>query len=80
MNNFFHESPVTIIKQRNNANVTNDWRISLNVLEETIKGLKGLTIKSTTNDSIYYNSEEDAAESYPKSNPLIDNHTSDKKK
>ena len=49
------------------ANVTNEWQISSDILAETIKGFNGLTIKSTFNDSTYCNSEEDDAESDPKS-------------
>ena len=42
--------------------------------------LKGLTLDSTINDSAYYNSDEDDAESDPKSDPLVATHTSDGKK
>ena len=35
---------------------------------------------STINDSAYYNSDEDDAESDPKSDPLVATHTSDRKK
>ena len=78
MDTFFHNSPVTINTQRKNANVANERQIYSNILEETIKLFKGLTLQSTIKHSAYYNSEEDVAESDPKSDPLIDNHTIDK--
>ena len=37
-------------------------------------------IQSTINDSEYYDSEENDAESNPKRNPKVANHTSDEKK
>ena len=45
-----------------------------------IKGFKGLTLDSTINDSEYYHSEEDDAESDPNSDPKVATHTSDRKK
>ena len=78
MDTFFHQSPVTINTQRNNSNVTNERQISSNILAETIKVFKRLTLQSTINDSAYYNSEEDVDERYPKIDPLIDTQTSDK--
>ena len=36
-----------------------------------------MTIQSTINDSAYYDSEEDDAESNPNSDPKVDTHTSD---
>ena len=39
-----------------------------------------MTLQSTINDSTYYNSEEDDAESDPKSDQLVATHTSDGKK
>ena len=59
------------------ANMTSERRISSNILAETIKGFNGLTIQSTINDSAYYYSEEDASESYPKSDSLVATHTSE---
>ena len=66
MNTLFNQYPVTINTQRKDANVTNERRIVLNILAETIKELNGLTIQSTINDSAYYNSKEDDDESDPK--------------
>ena len=73
----FCQSPVTINTQRKNENVENERRISLGVLEETIKGFKGLTLQSTINDYAYYNSEEDVDGSDPKINSLVAIHTID---
>ena len=73
----FSQSPVTINTQRNNSNIANDRRISSDILAETIKGFKVLTHQSTIDDSAYYNSEEDVAKSNPKSDLLVDTHTSD---
>ena len=39
-----------------------------------------MTLHSTINDSEYYNSDEDDAEIYPKSDPLVATHTNDGKK
>ena len=52
----------------------------MGILAETIKSFKGLTLQSTINDSAYYNSEEDDAESNLKSDQLVATHTSDRKK
>ena len=41
----FSQYPVTTNTQGNIANVPNERRISLNIMAETIKGFKGLTIK-----------------------------------
>ena len=76
----FCQYPVTTNTQGNIANVTNERRISSNILAETIKGFKLLTLDSTINDSEYYNSEEDGAERYPKSDQLVATCTSDGKK
>ena len=73
----FCQSPATINTQSNNSNVANERQISLEILVETIKLFKGLTLQSTINDFAYYNSEEDVAESDPKSDPLVATHTSD---
>ena len=45
MYTFFNQSPVPINTQRKNANVTNERRISSNILAETIKEVNGLTIQ-----------------------------------
>ena len=42
-----------------------------------MKVFKLLTLQSTINNSEYYNSEENVAESDPKSDPLVATHTSD---
>ena len=57
----FIQSPVTINTPRRIANVPNERQISLDILAETIKGFKGLTLQSTINNSAYYHSEEDDA-------------------
>ena len=57
----FCQYPVTTNTQGNILNVLNGRRISSNILAETIKGFKVLTLNSTINDSAYYHSEEDDA-------------------
>ena len=52
----FYESPLTTNTLRKIENVPIERRTSSDILEETIKGLKGLTLQSTINDSAYYNS------------------------
>ena len=52
----------------------------MDIMEETIKGFNGLTIQSTINNSAYYNSEEDDAESDPTIDQFVDTHISDGKK
>ena len=52
----------------------------MDILAETLKGFKILTIHSTINYSAYYDSNEDDVESDPKSDPLVATHTSDGKK
>ena len=49
-------------------------------LLQTLETLKGSTLDSKINHSAYYNSEKDDVESDPKSDPLVANHTSDRKK
>ena len=65
-------------------NVTTDTfyqsPVTTNTQINNAETLKGLTLHSTINDSAYYNLDEDDAESDPKSDPLVDNHTSDGKK
>ena len=53
MDNFYHQPPITTNAQGDIENVTNERRISSDILEETIKGFIGLTIQSTINDSSY---------------------------
>ena len=74
------QSPVTTNTQRKIANVPNKRIISSDILAETIKGFKGLTLQSTINDFAYYNAEEDDAESDPNSDPKVATQTSDRKK
>ena len=65
---------------RNKAKVTNERRIYLDILAETIKGFKGLTLEPTINNSAYYHSEKNDAKSDPKSDPFVATHTSDGKR
>ena len=74
MDNFCHSPVITNAKK--NTNVTNDRRIASDILEETIKGFKGLTLQSTINSSPYYNSDKDEAESDLKNDQLVATHTS----
>ena len=73
-------SPVTTNIQGKIANVPNERQISSNIMEETIKGFKVLTLDSTINDSAYYHLEEDDAENDPNSDPKVATHTNDRKK
>ena len=66
MDTFFHQFPVTTNTQEDITNVTNERQISSNILAEMIKGFNGLKIQSTINYFLYYDSEEDDAESDPK--------------
>ena len=76
----FCQSHSTTNTQGEIKNVTNERSISLDILEETIKVLNGLTIQSTINHSTYYSSEEDGTESNLKSDKLVATHISDGKK
>ena len=60
--------------------MTHERRISSEILAEMIKEFKVLTLQSTINDFSFYNSEEDDAESDPKTDQLVATHTSDRKK
>ena len=51
--------------------------MSLSILAETIKEFKGLILEPTINDSAYYHSEKNDAESDPKSDQVVATHTSD---
>ena len=53
----FCQSPITINTERKNSNVANEGRVYTEILAETIKLFKGLTLQSTINDYAYYNSE-----------------------
>ena len=76
----FCQSPVTTNIQGNIANFPNERRISSDIMRETIKGFKGLTIDSIINNSAYYHSEEDEAEGDPNSDPKVATHTSERRK
>ena len=80
MDNFCNHYPVTTNTQGEISNVTNERQLSSDILAETIKGFKGLTIQSTIKNSTYYNSEEDDAESDTKIDQVVATHTSDGKK
>ena len=79
MDTFCH-SLVTTNTTRKNANIPNERRITSDILAEKLKVLKRLMLHSTINNSAYYNSDEDDAESDPKSDPLVATRTSDRKK
>ena len=49
-------------------------------LTETLKGFNILALQSTINDSADDHSNKKIAESNPKSDPLLDTHTSDRRK
>ena len=76
----FCQSPVMTNTQGNIENVPNERQISPEILAETIKGFKVLTLQSTINNSSFYRSEEDYTESDPNSDLKVDTHTSDRKK
>ena len=61
----FFQSPDTTNTQGENENTifTSEKKNTSDMLAES---LKGLTLASTINDSAYYNSDEDDAESDPK--------------
>ena len=65
----FCQSPVTTNLQRKNANIPNERRIASDILSETLKEFKRFTLHSKINNSAYYNSDEDDAESAPKIYP-----------
>ena len=52
----------------------------MDILAETIKGFKGLTLQLTINHYAYHNSEEDEAEKDPTSYSKVATHISDRKK
>ena len=59
------QSPDMTNTQGNILNVPNERRISSNIMAETIKGFKELTIQSTVNNYLYYHSKEDDASAQP---------------
>ena len=60
--------------------MTNERQNSSDILAETIKVFNGLTLQSIIDNSAYYSSDEDDAESNPKSNQLVATPISDGKK
>ena len=76
----FIRPPATINTPRETTDVANKRQISLDSLAETIKGFNRLTLDSTINDYADDHSNKNVAESDPKSDPLVDTHTSDRKK
>ena len=49
-------------------------------LTEMLKGFNTLTLQSTIKDSADDHSDKNVTKSYQKSDPLVDTHTSDRKK
>ena len=76
----FIQSPVRTNTPRNIANVPNERQISSDILVETIKGFKLLTLQSKISDSTYYHSEKNDTESDTKSDQVVATNTSDGKK
>ena len=76
----FIQSPITTNAPREKTDVADERRIYLKILTETIKGFNRLTLQSTMNDSADDHSNKNVAESDPKSDPLVDTHTNDRKK
>ena len=75
MDNLFHWSSATTNTKGEIKNVTNERQISSDIMAETINWFNGFTIQSTINDSAYYDSEENDAESDPNSDPKVATHT-----
>ena len=61
----FIQSPVATNTQRKIANVPNERQISSDIMAETIRGFKRLTLQSKIKDSAYHNSEEDVTKRNP---------------
>ena len=76
----FIHIPVTTNAPREKTDVSNERRISSDSLSETIKRFNILTLQSKINDSADYRSNKNVAKSDPKRDPLVDTHTSDRKK
>ena len=76
----FSQYPFTTNTQGKIANVPIERQIYSGIQAETIKVFKGLTLRLKINDSEYYHSEEDDAESDPNRNPKVATYTSDGKK
>ena len=75
----FIQSPVITNTPRNIANVSNERRIYSESLTETIKLFNILTLQSTINYSADDHLKNVAGRD-PKSDPLVDTHSSDRKK
>ena len=76
----FIQTPVTTNTPREKKDVTNERRISLDSLTETLKGFNRLTLQSTINDSAFDHSNKNVTKSEPKGDHLISTHTNDRKK
>ena len=76
MDNFI-QSPVMTNTPRRKTEFPNERRISLDKLEETLKGFNRLTLQSTINDYADYHSDKNDAERDPKSYHVVATHTSD---
>ena len=76
----FVHPPVTTNTQREKIDVANERRISSESLTETSEGFNRFTLQSKINDSVDDHSNKNVTESDPKSDPLVETHTSDGKK
>ena len=56
------QSPVAMNAQKKDANMSLERRLASGILSETIKNIKGCTIQSTINYSVYYDSDEQVDE------------------
>ena len=65
---------------REKIDVPNKRQISSDSMTEKLKGFTRLTLQSTIRVSVDSHSEKSDAESDPKSNQAVDNHTRDRKK
>ena len=74
MDTFCPHYAVTTNTQGGISNVTNETRISSDILVKTMKGFNILTIQSKINNYVYYNSKEDDAESDRKIDQLAATH------
>ena len=80
MDTVFNQYPITTNTQEDISNLTNKRQIYLKILAEMIKEFNGMTIQSTINESLYYDSQKDDAKSDPKINSLVGTHISDRNK
>ena len=65
---------------REKTDVANERRISSASLTETLKLFNRLTLQSTINNYADDHSIKNVAKRHPKSDPLVDTHTCDRKK